>query len=115
MRWVLRVLSTLSYPSLTSLAPLHPFIALPTTAEQVIRTRLRQPAPPGQSPRYTSLLQSFRLVLLEEGWRALYGGLSPHLLRVVPNAVTMYWVYERVIATFVVQKDDRSSRSSRVD
>ncbi|ORY69265.1 mitochondrial carrier domain-containing protein [Leucosporidium creatinivorum] len=72
-----------------------------TYPHEVIRTRLRQPAPPGQSPRYTSLLQSFRLVLLEEGWRALYGGLSPHLLRVVPNAVTMYWVYERVIATFV--------------
>lgn len=23
--------------------------------------------------------------------------MSPHLLRVVPNAVTMFWVYERVL------------------
>jgi len=37
------------------------------------------------------------LVLREEGWKALYGGMSPHLLRVVPNAVTMFWVYERVL------------------
>lgn len=67
---------------------------------KVIRTRLRQPSPPGQPPRYTSLVQSFKLVLAEEGWRALYGGLSPHLLRVVPNAITMYFVYEKVVEAF---------------
>ncbi|KDE09596.1 hypothetical protein MVLG_00004 [Microbotryum lychnidis-dioicae p1A1 Lamole] len=71
-----------------------------TYPHEVIRTRLRQPSPPGQSPRYTSLLQSFKLVLAEKGWRALYGGMSPHLLRVVPNAVTMFWVYEKVVGMF---------------
>ncbi|KAK4055279.1 Pyrimidine nucleotide transporter, mitochondrial [Microbotryomycetes sp. JL201] len=71
-----------------------------TYPHEVIRTRLRQPAPPGQSPKYTSLVQSFKLVLADEGWRALYGGLSPHLLRVVPNAITMYWVYEQVVSAF---------------
>ncbi|SCV68296.1 BQ2448_417 [Microbotryum intermedium] len=71
-----------------------------TYPHEVVRTRLRQPSPPGQSPRYTSLLQSFKLVLAEEGWRALYGGMSPHLLRVVPNAVTMFWVYEKVVGMF---------------
>ncbi|SGZ30637.1 BQ5605_C049g12421 [Microbotryum silenes-dioicae] len=71
-----------------------------TYPHEVIRTRLRQPSPPGQSPRYTSLRQSFKLVLAEEGWRALYGGMSPHLLRVVPNAVTMFWVYEKVVGMF---------------
>ena len=65
-----------------------------------MRTRLRQPPPPNLPPRYTALVQSFRLILLEEGWRALYGGLSPHLLRVVPNAVTMFWVYEKVLKRF---------------
>ncbi|GAA6014851.1 hypothetical protein JCM11491_002137 [Sporobolomyces phaffii] len=69
-----------------------------TYPHEVIRTRLRQPPPPaGASPKYVSLVQSFKLVLREEGWRALYGGMSPHLLRVVPNAVTMFWVYERVL------------------
>lgn len=81
------------------LSPLSTSITDPPIS-QVIRTRLRQPSPAGQAPRYTSLVQSFRLVLAEEGWRALYGGLSPHLLRVVPNAITMYWVYEKVVAHF---------------
>ncbi|KAK4057566.1 Pyrimidine nucleotide transporter, mitochondrial [Microbotryomycetes sp. JL221] len=71
-----------------------------TYPHEVIRTRLRQPNVPGQPPKYVSLVQSFKLVVAEEGWRALYGGLSPHLLRVVPNAVTMYWVYENVVAAF---------------
>ncbi|GAA5866423.1 hypothetical protein JCM1840_001313 [Sporobolomyces johnsonii] len=68
-----------------------------TYPHEVIRTRLRQPLPPSGIPKYTSLVQAFKLVLHEEGWRALYGGMSPHLLRVVPNAITMFWVYERVI------------------
>ncbi|GAA5922089.1 Rim2p [Sporobolomyces koalae] len=68
-----------------------------TYPHEVIRTRLRQPPPAKGLPKYTSLVQSFQLVLKEEGWRALYGGMSPHLLRVVPNAVTMFWVYERVL------------------
>lgn len=66
----------------------------------MIRTRLRQPAPPNQPPKYTALVQSFQLVLREEGWRALYGGLSPHLLRVIPNAVTMFFVYEKILEKF---------------
>lgn len=71
-----------------------------TYPHEVIRTRLRQPIIPNVPPRYTSLVQSFRRILAEEGWRALYGGLSPHLLRVVPNAVTMFYVYEKVLKRF---------------
>ena len=63
----------------------------------MIRTRLRQPPPASGIPKYTSLVQSFNLILREESWKALYGGMSPHLLRVVPNAVTMFWCYERVL------------------
>jgi solute carrier family 25 protein 33/36 len=51
---------------------------------QVIRTRLRQEPPHGQPQRYTGLVQTIRLVLREEGLVAMYGGLSAHLLRVVP-------------------------------
>lgn len=71
-----------------------------TYPHEVIRTRLRQPTPPNTAPRYTALIQSFKLVLKEEGWRALYGGMSPHLLRVVPNAVTMFYVYEKILKAF---------------
>ena len=36
-------------------------------------------------------------MVAEEGASALYGGLSAHLLRVIPNAVVMYTIYELVI------------------
>ena len=48
--------------------------------------------------RYTGLWQTLRLVLAEEGARTLYSGLSAHMMRVVPNAVVMYSIYESVIA-----------------
>ena len=81
----------------------------------MLRTRLRQEAAPGQRQKYTGLLQTFRLVLREEGPAAFYGGLSAHLLRVVPvslismqketnpnfsscqNAAIMFCVYETAL------------------
>jgi len=47
--------------------------------------------------KYTGLLQTLRLVIKEEGARSLYGGLSAHLMRVVPNAAVMYSIYEGFI------------------
>ena len=68
--------------------------SLITYPHEVVRTRLRQQAPPGQKPKYTGLVQTVKLVYREEGLAALYGGLSAHLLRVVPNAVVMFSIYE---------------------
>lgn len=94
-----------------------------TYPHEVVRTRLRQaptPAPGAiqldptvskskewagvvarqaarNKPKYHGLLQTFKLVFKEEGFQALYSGLSPHLLRVVPNAVVMYSIYEMVL------------------
>ncbi|CEQ38681.1 SPOSA6832_00115 [Sporobolomyces salmonicolor] len=82
-----------------------------TYPHEVIRTRLRQPVPPSGIPKYVSLVQAFQLVVKEEGWRALYGGMSPHLLRVVPNAITMFWVYERVIGL----AEKRQAEKTRTD
>ena len=64
---------------------------------QVIRTRLRQPVGPNGIVKYSGLLQTLRLVAAEEGVKALYGGLSAHLMRVVPNAAVMYSIYEGVL------------------
>lgn len=71
--------------------------SLITYPHEVLRTRLRQPVGPDGVVKYSGLLQTLRLVLAEEGARALYGGLSAHLMRVVPNAAVMYSIYEGVL------------------
>ncbi|KAF8649288.1 hypothetical protein AX16_005892 [Volvariella volvacea WC 439] len=67
--------------------------SLITYPHEVLRTRLRQPSVNGVI-KYTGLIQTLRLVIAEEGTRSLYGGLSAHLMRVVPNAAVMYAIYE---------------------
>lgn len=47
--------------------------------------------------KYTGLVQCFRLILKEEGFRSMYGGLTPHLLRGVPSAAITLGVYEYVL------------------
>ena len=63
---------------------------------QVLRTRLRQPLVDGRV-KYTGLWQTLRLVIAEEGAASLYGGLSAHLMRVIPNAAVMFFIYEAVL------------------
>ncbi|KAG6329946.1 hypothetical protein ID866_9145 [Astraeus odoratus] len=70
--------------------------SLITYPHEVIRTRLRQPHVNGVV-KYTGLWRTLRTVIAEEGARALYGGLSAHLMRVVPNAAVMYSIYEGVL------------------
>ena len=47
--------------------------------------------------KYTGLLQTLRLVIHEEGVGSLYGGLSAHLMRVIPNAAVMFFIYEAAL------------------
>ncbi|KAI6013547.1 mitochondrial carrier protein RIM2 [Pisolithus marmoratus] len=70
--------------------------SLITYPHEVLRTRLRQPRVNGVL-KYTGLWQTLRTVIAEEGARSLYGGLSAHLMRVVPNAAVMYSIYEGVL------------------
>ncbi|KAH9987499.1 mitochondrial carrier domain-containing protein [Russula vinacea] len=56
--------------------------SLITYPHEVLRTRLRQPLVNGTK---------------KEGARSLYGGLSAHLMRVVPNAAVMYSIYEGIL------------------
>ncbi|QRV74068.1 mitochondrial carrier protein [Ceratobasidium sp. AG-Ba] len=72
--------------------------SLITYPHEVIRTRLRQPVDPVTGKqKYKGLYQTLRLVIAEEGARRLYGGLSAHLMRVVPNAAVMYSIYEGIM------------------
>jgi solute carrier family 25 protein 33/36 len=67
------------------------------TRSQVVRTRLRQAPLENGHVKYTGLAQCFRLIWKEEGMAALYGGLVPHMFRVVPSAAIMFGTYEGVL------------------
>lgn len=76
--------------------------ALVTYPHEVVRTRLRQAPVTTNSAgkpqlKYTGLVQCFKLIWKEEGMAALYGGLTPHMLRVVPSAAIMFGMYEAVL------------------
>ncbi|KAK4143548.1 mitochondrial carrier domain-containing protein [Dichotomopilus funicola] len=64
---------------------------------EVARTRLRQAPLADGRPKYTGLVQCFKLVFKEEGMLGLYGGLTPHLLRTVPSAAIMFGMYEGIL------------------
>ncbi|OLL22084.1 putative mitochondrial carrier [Neolecta irregularis DAH-3] len=68
-----------------------------TYPHEVLRTRLRQTPTTNGQLKYTGLIQCFKLVWKEEGMVALYGGLTAHLMRVVPNAAIMFGAYELVL------------------
>ncbi|KAI9321825.1 mitochondrial carrier domain-containing protein [Dichotomocladium elegans] len=78
-----------------------------TYPHEVIRTRLRQPADRNGFRKYTGLWQSLRLIIKEEGVASLYGGMTAHLMRVVPNAAIMFFCYEAILHHF--DKDSHSS------
>lgn len=90
------VASLITYPHEVRFSQLRCVLVVMILLYQVLRTRLRQPTVDGVK-KYTGLVQTLRLVIAEEGARSLYGGLSAHLMRVVPNAAVMFWVYEGVL------------------
>ncbi|XP_067109867.1 solute carrier family 25 member 36-A-like [Osmerus mordax] len=59
---------------------------------EVIRTRLRE-----EGSRYRSFFQTLMAVPREEGYRALYRGLTTHLVRQIPNTAIMMATYELVV------------------
>lgn len=67
-----------------------------TYPHEVLRTRLREQSAsaPGQAVKYRGLLQAARLIVKEEGAVALYGGMTAHMMRVVPNSAIMFFCYE---------------------
>ncbi|KAJ5097626.1 Mitochondrial carrier protein RIM2 [Penicillium angulare] len=71
--------------------------ALIAYPHEVIRTRLRQAPLENGMPKYTGLLQCFKLIAKEEGMAGLYGGLMPHMVRSIPSAIITLGVYEFVL------------------
>lgn len=71
--------------------------AIATYPHEVIRTRLRQ-TPENGVRKYTGLWQSAKLIYQQEGMVSLYGGMTAHLMRVVPNAAILFLSYEVIIS-----------------
>ena len=69
-----------------------------TYPHEVIRTRMReQRSDQAHGLKYTGILQCARTIAREEGLAGLYGGMSVHLLRTVPNAAILLYVVEYMV------------------
>ena len=64
---------------------------------KVLRTRLRQAPDLNGVMKYTGLINSTKIIFAEEGMRAFYGGMTAHLMRVVPNAAILFITYELIV------------------
>lgn len=62
---------------------------------EVLRTRLRE-----GGHKYNGLLQTTMRILREEGPTAYYGGMTAHLMRVVPNSAIMFFCYECLVLAY---------------
>lgn len=71
--------------------------SLITYPHEVVRTRLRQAPMENGKPKYSGLVSCFKLVIKEEGLATMYSGLTPHLLRTVPNSIVMFGTWELII------------------
>ena len=68
-----------------------------TYPHEVLRTRLRQSPDLSGKIKYTGLAQATKLILKEEGVGAFYGGMTAHIMRVVPNAAILFFSYELIL------------------
>jgi solute carrier family 25 citrate transporter 1 len=53
---------------------------------------------PGKVPKYTGLVQSCCLIAKDEGILALWKGMTPRLLRIMPGQAITFMTYEAVTA-----------------
>jgi len=66
---------------------------------EVARTRMRE-----EGDKYRRFWQTLSRVVVESGWRGLYGGLSAQLLRAVPNTALILLTYELTVYTLTPHK-----------
>ncbi|CAB1121475.1 unnamed protein product [Ectocarpus sp. CCAP 1310/34] len=75
----------------------------------VVKTRLqKQVVIPGQAPKYGGFMSGISLIAKEEGVKALWKGLTPRLMRIMPGQaitfMTYEWVSKRLPASFTARK-----------
>jgi len=72
----------------------------------MVKTRLQTQMLHSTVPKYTSTFHAFRTIIKEEGFRALYQGLSPQLLGVVHLGI-QFPLYELLKTKFSTQDDNK--------
>lgn len=65
---------------------------------EVVRTRLREQM--GQNRKYHKFFQTMALIQKEEGFKGLYRGLAPQLMKVVPNHAIMFLTFEYIMSVY---------------
>eukprot|EP00995_Heteronema_vittatum_P002588 NODE_1375_length_981_cov_350.337983_g959_i0.p1 GENE.NODE_1375_length_981_cov_350.337983_g959_i0~~NODE_1375_length_981_cov_350.337983_g959_i0.p1 ORF type:complete len:286 (-),score=73.49 NODE_1375_length_981_cov_350.337983_g959_i0:124-957(-) len=70
---------------------------LVTYPHNVIETHLREVNPGTGVHDFHGIVSTFRMILGRDGPRGFYSGLTPHLIRVVPNTGITFLVYESTI------------------
>ncbi|KAJ3307623.1 hypothetical protein HDU76_004488 [Blyttiomyces sp. JEL0837] len=71
--------------------------AVITYPHEVLRTRMRQTPEQGGGNKYKGLWKTTKTIYVEEGFAALYGGITAHLMRVIPNAMILFATVELVL------------------
>jgi len=67
----------------------------------VVKTRLqKQVIKPGKKIKYTGILQAIGLIAREEGYLALWKGITPRLMRIMPGQAITFMTYEAVSSSF---------------
>lgn len=62
-------------------------------------------------PRYTGILNSCRIILREEGWRAFYNGMGTNMIRAIPAAMTTMLTFESMKGAIAnLQEEGRAIR-----
>lgn len=68
---------------------------------EVLRTRMRECLSNDLSKKkYTTIRHTVQCIVREEGIAALYGGMTAHLMRVVPNSAIMFFCYEFLVHSY---------------
>ncbi|KAI0822003.1 mitochondrial NAD transporter [Trametes gibbosa] len=82
--------------------------SIATYPHEVVRTRLQtqkrllaipgaSDVPPSLPKTYAGIVRTTKHIIVDEGWRALYRGLSVNLVRTVPNSAVTMLTYEMIV------------------
>lgn len=59
-------------------------------------------------PRYKGIVNTCKIILREEGWRAFYNGMGTNMIRAIPAAMTTMLTFESVKSGFVRLQEEGS-------